>query len=109
MTAGWAIHFGRGLKTFTFDKGRVAKLVQDLHGIVYPMVYEGEAMLDARSERNLQGVHTALDAVVRRAAEVMAERNDGLTFIVTCGVRTREQQAELVRVGASQTMNSKHL
>ena len=65
--------------------------------------------LDARSERSLIGVHPAMVGVVRRAAELAADLDDGLGFIVTEGVRTRERQVELVRVKASRTMNSKHL
>jgi len=65
--------------------------------------------LDARSERNLTGVHPAMVGVVRRAGELVADLDDGLGFIVTEGVRTRERQVELVRVKASRTMNSKHL
>lgn len=30
-------------------------------------------------------------------------------FVVTCGLRTKDEQAALVAKGASQTMNSKHL
>jgi len=67
------------------------------------------AELDARSERNLTGVHPAMVGVVRRAAELVADLDDGLGFIVTEGLRTRERQVELVRVKASRTMNSKHL
>jgi len=62
--------------------------------------------LNDRSEKNLTGVHPVLVAVVRRAAELLP---DGLGFIVTEGLRTRERQAQLVKGGASQTMNSKHL
>ena len=65
--------------------------------------------LDARSERSLNGVHPAMVGVVRRAAELAADLDDGLGFIVTEGLRTRERQVELVRVRASRTMNSKHL
>jgi peptidoglycan L-alanyl-D-glutamate endopeptidase CwlK len=54
-------------------------------------------------------VHPALVGVVRRAHEIVDGRDDGLGFVVTEGVRTRDRQAELVRVGASRTMNSKHL
>ena len=32
-----------------------------------------------------------------------------MNFIVTEGIRSKERQAELVRKGASQTMNSRHL
>lgn len=65
--------------------------------------------LDYRSETKLAGVHQALVRVVRRAREIVADRDDGLGFIVTEGLRTPERQAQLVRVGASRTLKSKHL
>ena len=64
------------------------------------------ATLNDRSERNLRGVHPALVAVVRRAVQLLPE---DLGFIVTEGLRTRARQAELVKAGASQTLNSRHL
>lgn len=57
-----------------------------------------------RCESRLKGVHPDLVAVIRRAAELSP-----LDFIVTEGVRTKERQAELLKAGASRTMNSKHL
>lgn len=63
--------------------------------------------MNARSEKNLRGVHPALVAVVRRAHELA--RAAGRDFIVTDGVRTKERQVELVRSGASDTLNSRHL
>jgi peptidoglycan LD-endopeptidase CwlK len=63
-------------------------------------------ILSIRSERNLQGVHPDLVAVVRRAAEIMPE---GLEFIVTEGVRTTLRQVELMRAGATRTMRSRHI
>lgn len=65
--------------------------------------------LDARSERSLVGVKPALVRVVRRAAEIVSDANDGLGFIVTEGLRSPIRQAELVKAGASRTMNSRHL
>lgn len=65
--------------------------------------------LDPRSERNLQGVHPDLVAIVRRAFGLLAERSDGLGAIVTEGRRTTMRQAELVKAGASKTMNSRHI
>jgi len=62
--------------------------------------------LNERSEKSLQGVHPVLVAVVRRATELLG---NGLGLIVTEGLRTRERQAQLVKGGASQTMNSRHL
>lgn len=60
--------------------------------------------MNERSEKNLKGVDEKLVAVVRRAGELSE-----LEFIVTEGLRTKERQAQLVKAGASQTMNSKHL
>lgn len=65
--------------------------------------------MDDRSERNLTGVNPRLVAVVRRAAEIVSDGGDGLGFIVIEGRRTVVRQAELVRAGASRTMNSRHL
>lgn len=58
--------------------------------------------MDARSTRNLIGVHPDLVKVVHRAAQKSS-------FIVTEGLRTKERQAQLVKAGASQTMNSRHI
>jgi peptidoglycan L-alanyl-D-glutamate endopeptidase CwlK len=57
-----------------------------------------------RSEQNLKGVHPDLVRVVRRALELT-----GNDFVVTQGLRTQEEQARLVKAGASRTMNSRHL
>ncbi len=65
---------------------------------------ETEFQLSERSLKNLNGVHKDLIAVVCRAI-----RRTEVDFVVTEGLRTRERQAELVRAGASQTMNSRHL
>lgn len=66
-------------------------------------------MLDPRSERNLQGVHPDLVGIVRRARKLVEGREDGLGFLVTEGRRTALRQSELVKAGASRTMNSRHL
>jgi peptidoglycan L-alanyl-D-glutamate endopeptidase CwlK len=60
--------------------------------------------LDARSERNLVGVHPDLVKVVRRAAQLT-----DTDFTITCGPRTIAEQRVLVRKGASKTMNSRHI
>jgi len=65
--------------------------------------------LEDRSTRNLVGVHPDLVAIVRRAAVMVAERDDGLGLVVTEGLRSTLRQAELVKAGASRTMNSRHL
>lgn len=63
--------------------------------------------LNKRSLRSLEGVHPALCLVARRAAEIWPE--DGTSFIITEGLRTASRQMDLVRAGASRTMNSRHL
>lgn len=64
----------------------------------------GIEKFDARSRRNLAGVHPALVAVVERASEITA-----VPFVVIEGVRTKARQAELVKAGASQTLQGRHL
>lgn len=59
-------------------------------------------VLMPRDWTRLQGVHEDLKRVV-------VEARKSVPFIVTEGLRTRERQAQLVRIGASQTMNSRHL
>ena len=61
-------------------------------------------MLDTVSERRLIGVHKDLVGVVRRAA-LLSE----VPFRITEGIRTHARQADLVKAGASRTMNSRHL
>lgn len=60
--------------------------------------------LNVRSEKNLSGVHPDLVKVIRQASQ-----ESELEFIITEGVRTKEKQGQLVKAGASQTMNSRHL
>lgn len=57
-----------------------------------------------KSLRELEGVNPRLVAVVHRALELCE-----VDFAVTDGLRTREEQQELLEKGASQTLNSKHL
>lgn len=60
--------------------------------------------LSGKSEAKLAGVHPDLVKVVRRALELTQT-----DFAVVEGLRTAERQAELVKQGASRTMNSRHL
>jgi peptidoglycan L-alanyl-D-glutamate endopeptidase CwlK len=60
------------------------------------------AALLPRDRARLEGVHRDLVRVVERARQAVP-------FIVTEGVRNRERQARLVAIGASRTMNSRHL
>lgn len=61
-------------------------------------------ILNARSLKNLEGVHEDLVLVVHRASEIT-----NLDFIVTEGLRTLEKQKMLFEKGASKTMKSRHL
>jgi len=60
--------------------------------------------LGAQSEKNLIGVHPDLVLVVREAIKIT-----DIDFKVIEGCRTLARQKELVKIGASQTMNSRHL
>lgn len=59
---------------------------------------------DARSLRNMQGIHPDLRKVLDRALQEAP-----FPFVVIEGLRTIERQRELVRIGASKTLNSRHL
>lgn len=61
-------------------------------------------VLGERSLKNLEGVHPDLVKVVKRAIAI-----SHMDFTVIEGVRTIERQKELVRKGASKTMNSRHI
>ena len=69
-----------------------------------PLVNKSGFVLGERSLNNLQGVNPNLVKVVKRAIEISP-----VDFAVIEGVRTKARQAELVKKGASKTMNSKHL
>lgn len=60
--------------------------------------------LGSRSLSRLKGLNSDLVLVVKRAIELTE-----VDFAVLEGLRTRSRQLELVRAGASQTMNSRHL
>lgn len=61
-------------------------------------------VLGQRSLERLKGVHPDLVAVVKRAIQLTE-----VDFTITEGLRTRERQAQLVKAGASQTQNSRHI
>lgn len=60
--------------------------------------------LGVRSRMKLHGVHPDLVRVVERALALSP-----LDFTITEGLRTTQRQAALVKAGASQTMNSRHI
>ena len=64
--------------------------------------------LDARSEKNLAGVHPDLVRVVRRAA-ILIGSGASIGFTVIEGLRSLERQKQLVAAGASKTLKSRHL
>lgn len=69
--------------------------------IVVECIY---SKVDSRTIKNLKGVHSDLTKVI-----LHAYRYCDTKFIVTEGLRTVERQRRLVDIGASYTMNSKHL
>lgn len=60
--------------------------------------------LGKRSRDNLKGVHPDLVKVIERAIQITKQ-----DFTVIEGLRTKERQAELLKKGATQTLNSRHL
>lgn len=63
-----------------------------------------EFTLSTRSNDRLVGIHPDLVKVVRRAIELTT-----VDFAVGEGLRTVDRQKQLVKAGASQTTNSRHL
>lgn len=59
---------------------------------------------DARSLRNLTGIHPDLRRVMDSALQ-----DAPFAFVITEGLRTIERQRQLVDIGASKTLNSRHL
>ena len=57
-----------------------------------------------KSIERLKTVHPDLSKVAYRALE-----HTKIGFIITDGLRTKEKQLELVKSGASKTLNSRHL
>ena len=60
--------------------------------------------LGTRSRANLQGIHPDLVKVVQKAIQITHQ-----DFTVIEGLRDIQRQEELLRRGATQTMNSRHL
>ena len=63
--------------------------------------------INTASTARLRGVHPDLIRVVRRCAADWKDPETG--FIITCGVRTLEEQKVLKAKGASKTLRSRHL
>ena len=60
--------------------------------------------LSTRSLNHLEGVHPDLVRVVK-----LAIQSSEVDFVVLEGLRTKQRQAQLLKAGASQTMNSRHI
>jgi peptidoglycan L-alanyl-D-glutamate endopeptidase CwlK len=60
--------------------------------------------LSQRSLDRMKGVDERLVNVVKRAIEISE-----IDFVVIEGLRTKERQAQLLKAGATRTMNSKHI
>jgi peptidoglycan L-alanyl-D-glutamate endopeptidase CwlK len=60
--------------------------------------------LGPRSKQRLKGVHPDMVRVVERAIEITT-----VDFTVLEGLRSPERQKALVEIGASQTLNSRHI
>jgi peptidoglycan L-alanyl-D-glutamate endopeptidase CwlK len=60
--------------------------------------------LSQKSQTRLAGVHADLVKVVEKAITITE-----VDFVVLEGVRTLARQQELLRIGASQTLKSRHL
>lgn len=60
--------------------------------------------LSQRSLDRMKGVDDRLVNVVKRAIELTE-----IDFCVTEGLRTKERQAQLLKAGATRTMNSRHI
>lgn len=54
-------------------------------------------------------IHPDLIRVANHALSILAAKTPSLTFIITDGDRTREQQIRLKTAGASRTLNSRHI
>lgn len=65
--------------------------------------------MDARSKKNLEGVHPDLVGVIERVFIALESRDDRLGAVVIEGRRSTLRQSQLVKVGASRTMNSRHI
>lgn len=57
-----------------------------------------------RSLKNMEGIHPDLRRVLDDALQ-----NSPYDFVITEGLRSLARQREMVRIGASTTMNSRHL
>lgn len=57
-----------------------------------------------RSLKNLSGIHPDLRRVLDKALQ-----ESDVDFLINEGLRTLERQKELYRIGATTTMNSRHL
>jgi peptidoglycan L-alanyl-D-glutamate endopeptidase CwlK len=68
-------------------------------------------VLNASSINKLKKVHPDLVKVVYRTAKLITNvsKDKSFGFIITCGVRTLEEQKKLLKAGATTTLNSRHI
>lgn len=72
--------------------------------LALPLTNGGGFTLSQNSLEKLTGVNPRLVAVVKRAIELSSQ-----DFAINEGLRTVARQKQLVAIGASQTMNSRHI
>lgn len=101
----------RGAYTGRIDgiagSGSKAAFLSSLADVVAQSVEADEPEMkgwDARSAKNLVGVHGDLVKIVTRTRDLSPVK-----FVVIEGPRTVERQKQLVARGASKTMNSRHI
>lgn len=77
---------------------------ENINKTLGPLPTSSGFSLSANSLDKLKGINPALVKVVKRAIQISKQ-----DFAVNEGLRTVERQRQLVRSGASQTMNSRHI
>jgi len=102
----WGEH--PGVSLFVFLKPAQAEPVadEDAEGepLATPPAEPGLFRLSERSRERLRGVHPDLVRVVTRAISM-----SDVDFVVLEGLRTLERQKQLLKQGATRTLNSRHL
>ena len=77
---------------------------ENISKVLEPLPNTSGFNLSQTSLDKLKGVNPRLDMVVKRAIQISKQ-----DFAVNEGLRTIERQRQLVKSGASQTMNSRHI
>jgi peptidoglycan L-alanyl-D-glutamate endopeptidase CwlK len=66
-------------------------------------------MLSQRDMQRLKGVRAELVDLAQVVSNIVPQTLPGAKLFITEGLRTVERQKQLVKAGASRTMNSEHL